>query len=102
MATSSDQSILLAFSPSTWLSAATMYKVDPGIGFPVASIGQTLPKPPLDVQPTKESIDAALGDVLAKPWLPLPLGLRAPSIDSVLGALQREGVSKVPPTTCAS
>ncbi|KAG9129084.1 hypothetical protein Leryth_019815 [Lithospermum erythrorhizon] len=88
--------------PISGIPAATMYKVDPGIGFPVASIGQTLPKPPLDVQPTKESIDAALGDVLAKPWLPLPLGLRAPSIDSVLGALQREGVSKVPPTTCAS
>ncbi|RRT41648.1 hypothetical protein BHE74_00007591 [Ensete ventricosum] len=47
--------------------------------------------------PTKESIDAAIGDVLAEPWLPLPLRLKPPSLDSVLAELQKQGVSKVPP-----
>lgn len=49
---------------------------------------------------SKETIDAAVGDVLAKPWLPLPLGLKPPSMESVLGELQRQGISKVPPS-CA-
>ncbi|KAL6909802.1 hypothetical protein ACP4OV_001461 [Aristida adscensionis] len=48
-------------------------------------------------QPSSESIDAAIGDVLAKPWLPLPLGLKPPSVDSVMGELQRQGVANVPP-----
>lgn len=47
---------------------------------------------------SKESIDAAIGDVLSKPWLPLPLGLIPPSLDSVIGELQRHGVAKIPPT----
>uniref|UniRef100_A0A0E0LBE4 HTH myb-type domain-containing protein n=1 Tax=Oryza punctata TaxID=4537 RepID=A0A0E0LBE4_ORYPU len=51
----------------------------------------------LQVQPTSESIDAAIGDVLSKPWLPLPLGLKPPSVDSVMGELQRQGVANVPP-----
>lgn len=49
---------------------------------------------------SKESLDAAIGDVLAKPWLPLPLGLKPPSIDGVMVELQRQGVPKVPPS-CA-
>lgn len=44
-----------------------------------------------------ESIDAAIGDVLSKPWLPLPLGLKSPSVDGVLVELQKQGVPKVPP-----
>ncbi|XP_009601765.1 transcription activator GLK1-like [Nicotiana tomentosiformis] len=81
---------------------AAMYKVDPGIGVrtAVAGAGQPLPKPPCDFHPSKESIDAAIGDVLSKPWLPLPLGLKPPAVDSVLGELQRQGVPKIPPT-CA-
>ncbi|XP_042396156.1 probable transcription factor GLK1 [Zingiber officinale] len=51
----------------------------------------------LDAHPSVESIDAAIGDVLAKPWLPLPLGLKPPAVDSVLVELQKHGVSKVPP-----
>ncbi|KAJ8465326.1 hypothetical protein OPV22_027878 [Ensete ventricosum] len=50
----------------------------------------------LDASPSKESIDAAIGDVLGKPWLPLPLGLKPPSLEGVLVELQRQGVSKVP------
>ncbi|ONK69000.1 uncharacterized protein A4U43_C05F18230 [Asparagus officinalis] len=47
--------------------------------------------------PSKERVDAAIGDVLAKPWLPLPLGLKPPSLDGVLVELQMQGISKVPP-----
>jgi hypothetical protein len=50
---------------------------------------------------TKESVDAAIGDVLTKPWLPLPLGLKPPATDSVMVELQRQGIPKVPPS-CAS
>ncbi|KAI0488962.1 hypothetical protein KFK09_028801 [Dendrobium nobile] len=79
---------------------------------PVAGVPQPIYRPqhwvsPLKTQsnlqpehahyPSKESIDAAIGDVLAKPWLPLPLGLKPPSTESVLVELQRQGVSKVPP-----
>ncbi|KAJ1384647.1 SANT/Myb domain [Sesbania bispinosa] len=71
-----------------------MYKADHGIGVPG-------PRPFSDFHPSKESIDAAIGDVLSKPWLPLPLGLKAPALESVLGELQRQGVSSIPPSTCA-
>ncbi|KAG6404897.1 hypothetical protein SASPL_132474 [Salvia splendens] len=64
----------------------TMYKIEQ------ASVG-----PPSDLHPSKESVDAAIGDLLSKPWLPLPLGLKAPSVDSVVVELQRQGVAKVPP-----
>lgn len=52
----------------------------------------------LDAQLSNESIDAAIGDVLAKPWLPLPLGLKPPSLESVMVELQKQGVAKVPPS----
>ncbi|PKU76735.1 putative transcription factor GLK1 [Dendrobium catenatum] len=48
-------------------------------------------------RPSKESIDAALGDVLAQPWLPLPLGLKPPSLDSVMAELHKQGIANVPP-----
>ncbi|KAM0837742.1 hypothetical protein ACQ4PT_061435 [Festuca glaucescens] len=50
----------------------------------------------LQAQPSNESIDAAIGDVLSKPWLPLPLGLKPPSLGSVMGELERQGVANVP------
>lgn len=53
---------------------------------------------PLESHPETENIDAAIGDVLSKPWQPLPLGLKPPSVESVMGELQRQGVSKIPPT----
>lgn len=49
---------------------------------------------------SKESIDAAISDVLSKPWLPLPLGLKGPAVDGVMGELQRQGIPKIPPS-CA-
>ncbi|KAK4723572.1 hypothetical protein R3W88_026351 [Solanum pinnatisectum] len=51
-----------------------------------------------DLHPSNESIDAAIEDVLAKPQLPLPIGLKPPSIDSVLNELQRQEITKIPPT----
>ncbi|XP_039008970.1 transcription activator GLK1-like isoform X2 [Hibiscus syriacus] len=60
--------------------------------------GQSGPHPLVACHPTNESIDAAIGDVLLKPWLPFPLGLKPPSTDSVLGELQRQGVPNIPPS----
>ncbi|KAL1560646.1 glucokinase [Salvia divinorum] len=75
-----------------------MFKVEQGsVGGQMPPPGQTLPQPPSDIHPSKESVDAAIGDVLSKPWLPLPLGLKPPSVDSVVVELQRQGVPKVPP-----
>ncbi|XP_022140361.1 probable transcription factor GLK2 [Momordica charantia] len=77
-----------------------MYKVDPSSSS--SSVAQS--HPPLDSYPSKESIDSAIGDVLAKPWLPLPLGLKPPSLDSVKVELHRQGIPKIPPSSssCAS
>ncbi|XP_017433609.1 transcription activator GLK1 isoform X3 [Vigna angularis] len=69
-----------------------MYKAD-------HSIGIHGPRPLLDFHPSKECIDAAIGDVLSKPWLPLPLGLKAPAIDSVMSELQRQGIPNIPPSS---
>eukprot|EP00262_Sarcandra_glabra_P017965 TRINITY_DN630_c0_g3_i1.p1 TRINITY_DN630_c0_g3~~TRINITY_DN630_c0_g3_i1.p1 ORF type:complete len:411 (-),score=84.23 TRINITY_DN630_c0_g3_i1:160-1392(-) len=52
-----------------------------------------------EFHPSKETVDAAIGDVLAKPWLPLPLGLKPPSMDGVLVELQRQGISTIPPNS---
>ncbi|KAK7401943.1 hypothetical protein VNO78_13826 [Psophocarpus tetragonolobus] len=71
--------------------------VDPSIGIPAT---QPPPRPLFDFHPSKESIDAAISDVLSKPWLPLPLGLKAPAIDGVMGELQRQGIPRIPPS-CA-
>ncbi|KAL8031537.1 hypothetical protein ABFX02_13G032600 [Erythranthe guttata] len=77
------------------------HSVAPSIGVPIAPTEQTVPQLPFDShQQSKESIDAVIGDVLSKPWLPLPLGLKPPSIDSVMMELQHQGVSKIPPS-CA-
>ncbi|KAE8736380.1 transcription activator GLK1-like isoform X2 [Hibiscus syriacus] len=72
---------------------ATVYKADPGIGV------LSGPHPLMDFHPSRESIDAAIGDVLSKPGLPLPLGLKPPSCDGVLGELQRQGVPNIPPSS---
>ncbi|KAL6850156.1 hypothetical protein ACP4OV_020783 [Aristida adscensionis] len=55
----------------------------------------------LDAHPSKESIDAAIGDVLVKPWLPLPLGLKPPSLDSVMSELHKHGIPKIPPAAAS-
>ncbi|KAJ0989379.1 hypothetical protein J5N97_007735 [Dioscorea zingiberensis] len=69
-----------------------------GLYRPLNVVPPASKQPGSQTHPSKESIDAAIGDVLTKPWLPLPLGLKPPSVDSVLVELQKQGVSKVPPT----
>ncbi|CAH8355156.1 unnamed protein product [Eruca vesicaria subsp. sativa] len=71
----------------------TVYKPDHGYGGSRSLV---------DLHPSKESVDAAIGDVLTRPWLPLPLGLKPPAVDGVMTELHRHGVSEVPPTApCA-
>ncbi|XP_057506319.1 transcription activator GLK1-like isoform X1 [Actinidia eriantha] len=78
-----------------------MYRVEPpGNGVPTRPTTGPHHHPPFDFHPSKESIDSAIGDVLSKPWLPLPLGLKPPSLDGVLVELQRQGIPKIPPA-CA-
>ncbi|XP_064952876.1 two-component response regulator-like APRR2 isoform X3 [Musa acuminata AAA Group] len=47
----------------------------------------------------EEAIDRAIKDVMSKPWLPLPLGLKSPSAEVVLAELHRKGICTVPPST---
>lgn len=86
-------------------AVATMYR-SPEDHNP-ASIGvpahpQTPPHALLDFHPSKESIDAALSDAISKPWQPLPLGLKPPSLDSVLVELHRQGIPNIPTLTAAA
>ncbi|XP_061355043.1 transcription activator GLK1-like isoform X2 [Gastrolobium bilobum] len=93
--------------PSFWhvLQHQQRFGCPPVAGIPPLAIckadpinGVPGPVPLFDFHPSKESIDAALGDVLSKPWLPLPLGLKAPALDSVLSELQRQGIPHIPPS----
>ncbi|CAF1918967.1 unnamed protein product [Brassica napus] len=70
-------------------------KSETSIGVPTRQLSPTT-NPPIDIHPSNESIDAAIGDVITKPWLPLPLGLKPPSVDGVMTELQRQGVTNVP------
>ncbi|KAL6535817.1 glucokinase [Orobanche hederae] len=87
-----------AATPVPGIRHTSMYRVAPGIRVPTAPIGQTLPQPSFESYPPEESINAVIEEVLSKPWLPLPLGLKPPAIDSVMVELQRQGISKLPPT----
>lgn len=50
----------------------------------------------------EEVIDKVVKEAINKPWLPLPLGLKPPSADSVLSELSRQGISKIPPNVNGS
>lgn len=56
-----------------------------------------MPQKLFDLQPAEEVIDKVVKEAINKPWLPLPLGLKPPSADSVLAELSRQGVSSIPP-----
>lgn len=43
-----------------------------------------------------EEIDKVVKEAISKPWLPLPLGLKPPSTESVLSELSKQGISTVP------
>lgn len=76
-----------------------VYKVDPSIGLSTPAGQLASSQPSFDCHQWRESVDAAIGEVLSKPWQPLPLGLKPPSLDGVLGELQRQGVPSIPPTS---
>lgn len=47
----------------------------------------------------EEVIDKVVKEAISKPWLPLPLGLKPPSTESVLTELSKQGISTIPPNT---
>ncbi|CAN6486390.1 unnamed protein product [Victoria cruziana] len=55
----------------------------------------------VDTYPTEEVVDRAVKEAISKPWLPLPLGLKPPSVDSVLSELHRHGINRIPPSNAA-
>ncbi|XP_024026471.1 two-component response regulator-like APRR2 isoform X1 [Morus notabilis] len=59
--------------------------------------GCNTPHNSFDLYPAEEVIDKVVKEAINKPWLPLPLGLKPPSADSVLSELSRQGISKIPP-----
>ncbi|XP_075641453.1 two-component response regulator-like APRR2 isoform X2 [Castanea sativa] len=58
--------------------------------------------PPVDHHPEEEVIDKVVKEAIGKPWLPLPLGLKPPSTDSVLAELCKQGISTIPPNIKSS
>ncbi|XP_043808609.1 two-component response regulator-like APRR2 isoform X8 [Manihot esculenta] len=61
------------------------------------------PQNSFDLHPTwlslvqaEELVDNIVKEAINKPWLPLPLGLKPPSTDSVLAELTRQGISRLP------
>ncbi|KAG9452229.1 hypothetical protein H6P81_005133 [Aristolochia fimbriata] len=58
--------------------------------------GKELPQNSLDLHPAEEVIDKVVKEVISQPWLPLPLGLKPPSTESVLTELHRQGIPNVP------
>lgn len=56
-----------------------------------------MPQNPFDSYPAEEVIDHVVKEAISKPWMPLPLGLKPPSTDSVLAELSRQGISSIPP-----
>ncbi|KAI5655857.1 hypothetical protein M9H77_33044 [Catharanthus roseus] len=49
-----------------------------------------------DLNPAEEVIDKVVREAISKPWLPLPLGLKPPSTESVLNELSKQGISTIP------
>ncbi|KAF6135364.1 hypothetical protein GIB67_027238 [Kingdonia uniflora] len=60
--------------------------------------GSTQRSSSLDNYPAEEEIDKVVKEALNRPWLPLPLGLRPPSTESVLSELRRQGICNIPPS----
>ncbi|KHN21028.1 Two-component response regulator-like APRR2 [Glycine soja] len=57
----------------------------------------TMPQSSFEHYPAEEVVDKVVKEAISKPWLPLPLGLKPPSPDSVLAELSRQGISNIPP-----
>ncbi|KAL1333377.1 two-component response regulator-like APRR2 isoform X1 [Arachis ipaensis] len=61
-----------------------------------------MPQSSLDLHLAEEVVDKVVKEAISKPWLPLPLGLKPPSTDSVLAELSRKGISTFPPCSKGS
>lgn len=46
----------------------------------------------LDLHPAEETIDKVVKEAISKPYLPLPLGLKPPSTESVVNELSKQGI----------
>ncbi|CAA2963096.1 two-component response regulator-like APRR2 [Olea europaea subsp. europaea] len=53
--------------------------------------------PSFDAYPAEEIIDKIVKEAIDKPWLPLPLGLKPPSTETVLNELSKKGINSIPP-----
>ncbi|KAI4315157.1 hypothetical protein L6164_027999 [Bauhinia variegata] len=56
----------------------------------------SMPRSTFELNPEEEVIDKVVKEAISKPWLPMPLGLKPPSTDSVLAELSRQGISNIP------
>ncbi|KAK1273971.1 Two-component response regulator-like APRR2 [Acorus gramineus] len=50
-----------------------------------------------DIRPTEKEIDSMVEEVMSKPCLPLPIGLKPPATETVLTELHRLGIRRIPP-----
>ncbi|CAJ1928921.1 unnamed protein product [Sphenostylis stenocarpa] len=69
----------------------------PGLQTPKAAEYRfSMPRSSFEHHPAEEVVDKVVKEAINKPWLPLPLGLKAPSMDSVLAELSKQGISSIP------
>ncbi|GLU05453.1 hypothetical protein SLE2022_225540 [Rubroshorea leprosula] len=78
-----------------------------GSSFPQNAAGfhcssNSFPQDSFDLKLEEEVLDKVVKEAISKPWLPLPLGLKPPSTESVLTELSRQGISTIPPHTKGS
>ncbi|GAV80865.1 Response_reg domain-containing protein/Myb_DNA-binding domain-containing protein [Cephalotus follicularis] len=50
-----------------------------------------------ELYPAQDVIDKVVKEAISMPWLPLPLGLKPPSIECVLAELSKQGISTILP-----
>ncbi|KAF8380669.1 hypothetical protein HHK36_028159 [Tetracentron sinense] len=55
-----------------------------------------IPKSSINLHPAEEEIDKVMKEAISKPWLPMPLGLKPPSTESILSELPSQGISNIP------
>ncbi|KAK7307734.1 hypothetical protein VNO77_41056 [Canavalia gladiata] len=55
-----------------------------------------MPRSSFENYPAEEVVDKVVKEAMNKPWLPLPLGLKPPSMDGVLAELSKQGISSMP------
>ncbi|XP_077235241.1 two-component response regulator-like APRR2 isoform X2 [Tasmannia lanceolata] len=79
--------------PENWL-----WKSYPGMHADAWGCPIVPPQVPCSMFPqAEEVIDKVVKEVMNQPWLPLPLGLKPPSTESVLTELHTQGITNIPP-----